>query len=75
MIVPKLWQWGLMIVCGVLMLLTVVVMVRLMQMVRVSVVVGVMAGILMAGTSSYVSGKEYIGVALIGIGVAMLLKT
>lgn len=74
MIVPKLWQWGLMIVCGALMLFTIVILVRLMQMVRVSVVVGVSAGLLMAGTSPYLSHREYIGVVLILVAIVMLLR-
>ena len=53
MIVPSIWQWLVMIVCGGLMLLTMVTVVKLMQMVRVSVAVGMTVGILMAGTSRY----------------------
>ena len=57
------------------MLVTLLLVVRVMQKVRVSVVMGVMSGLLMAGTSSYVSGREYVGVAVIGVGVIMLLRT
>ena len=57
MIIPSLWQWGFMIVCGLLMLFTVVSFVKLMQTVRVSVVMGTAAGILMAGTSPYQQGR------------------
>jgi hypothetical protein len=46
-----------MIICGVLMLVTLLVLVKVQQMMRVSVVVGVMAGLLMAGTSPYVSQR------------------
>jgi hypothetical protein len=74
MIVPKLWQWGLMIVCGVLLLFTVVMLVRVMQQIRVSVVVGVTSGLLMAGTSPYASGREYVGVVMIVIAILMLLR-
>lgn len=74
MIVPNIWQWGVMLVCGFLMLLTMVVAVKLMQMVRVSVVVGVTAGIMMAGTTHYNLTREYIGVVMIAVGVLMLLK-
>lgn len=75
MIVPSIWQWGLMVVCGGVMLLTVVLVVRMMQMVRVSVVVGVSAGILMAGTAPYASGREYVGVAMIVVSILLLLRT
>jgi hypothetical protein len=74
MVVPTLWQWAVMILGGLFMLFTVVALVKLMQMVRVSLVVGVTAGILMAGTSHYTSTREYIGVVLIAVGMAMLLK-
>lgn len=56
------------------MLLTMVAVVRLMQMVRVSVGMGMTVGILMAGTSHYNETRAYIGVALIAVGMAMLLK-
>lgn len=75
LVVPNLWQWGLMIVCGALMLVTLVVLVKLQQLLRVSVVVGVTSGMLMAGTSPYTSNREYIGVVLILIGIVMMLKT
>lgn len=57
------------------MLLTVVVMVRLMQLVRVSVVVGVTAGVLMIGTSKYHYGREYVGMAMIVGGILLLGRT
>ena len=74
MIVPNIWQWVVMIICGVLMLLTVITVIKLMQLVRVSVAVGLTVGILMAGTSHYRETRAYIGVGLIVIGMAMLLK-
>lgn len=74
MIVPTVWQWLVMIVCGVIMLATIVLVIRLMQLVRVSVVVGVSAGILMAGTSPYASGREYVGVSIIGFAIILLLR-
>ena len=57
------------------MLVTLLVLVKLQQLVRVSVVVGVMAGLLMAGTSPYVSQREYVGVVMILAGIFMMLKT
>ena len=74
MIVPNIWQWLVMIICGGVMLVTIVSVVKLMQMVRVSVAVGLTVGILMAGTSHYRDTREYFGVALIILGMAMLLK-
>jgi len=43
-------------------------------MMRVSLVVGVMAGLLMVGTSAYVSQREYIGVIMILSGIVMMLR-
>lgn len=74
MVVPNIWQWAVMLICGVGMLFTMVIVVKLMQMVRVSVVVGVTAGILMAGTTHYNLTREYVGVVMIAVGVVMLLK-
>lgn len=64
-----------MILCGGFMLLTVVVLVKVQQMVRVSVVVGAMAGLLMVGTSKYTSQREYLGLLLILAGIAMMMRT
>jgi hypothetical protein len=63
-----------MAVCGLIMLFTVVITIKLMQSVRVSVSMGVMSGILMIGTSSYLSGLDYVGMGLILIGVSLLIK-
>jgi len=51
LIVPSFIQWLVMIICGLLMLVTVVLTVKLMQSARVSVVMGVLSGILMIGTT------------------------
>ncbi len=45
-----------------------------MQSTSVSVVMGVLSGILILGTSPYASGTDYLGLALILAGVIMLLK-
>lgn len=74
LIVPSLLQWIIMIACGFLLLVCVVVTIRLMQTVRVSVSVGVISGLLIAGTSVYTSKLDYVGVLLVGGGVVMLLK-
>jgi hypothetical protein len=74
MVVPNIFQWFIMIACGLIMIFTMIIVIKLMQLVRVSVVVGVTAGILMAGTSHYNYTREYIGVLMIAVGVVMLLK-
>lgn len=63
-----------MIICGALLLFTTLVIVKLMQQTRVSVSMGVFSGLLIAGTSSYASGMDYLGLLLIGVGVLMLIK-
>lgn len=74
MIVPSLLQWGVMIVGGLLMLFTVLVSIKLMQNGRVSVVGGVVSGIAMIGTSSYIYSIDWIGLVLIIGGIFMLIK-
>jgi uncharacterized membrane protein len=74
MIVPSIFQWIVMVVCGFLMLFTVVATIRLMQMARVSVVMGVMSGLLMVGTTVYTGTLDYVGLLLIAVGVVMLVK-
>ena len=69
-IVPNIWQWILMIVCGVTILLTTVLTIRLMQTERVSVVMGVMSGLMMIGTSDFSSTSDYIGTVVILVGVS-----
>ncbi len=56
------------------MLVTVIITVKLMQGGRVSVVMGVMSGVLMIGTSSYLGIIDYIGCILIVCGVSLLVK-
>jgi hypothetical protein len=73
-IVPSLLQWGLMLVCGLSVLATVVLTVKLMQTERVSVVMAVFGGILMAGTAAYLTTVDYIGLALVVVGIILLIK-
>jgi hypothetical protein len=63
-----------MIVFGAILLFTVVITIKLMQQTRVSVAMGVFSGLLILGTSTYVSGIDYIGLALIIVGIVMLVK-
>jgi hypothetical protein len=74
LIVPSLMQWVLMIVCGAVILFTVIIIIKLMQMTRVSVVMGVFSGLLVAGTTAYSSGIDYLGLVLIAGGAGMLIK-
>jgi hypothetical protein len=63
-----------MLAFGVVLLFTVIITIKLMQLTRVSVVMGVFSGLLIIGTSTYVSGIDYLGLALILVGVIMLIK-
>lgn len=74
MIVPSIIQWIIMILCGFFMLYTLMATIRLMQAARVSVVMGVLSGLLMVGTSVYTQTLDYVGLGLIGVGVIMLIK-
>lgn len=74
LVVPSLLQWAVMIASGALLLVTVVIIIKLMQLTRVSVVMGVLSGLLIMGTSSYVNGADYLGFVLIATGVIMVIK-
>jgi hypothetical protein len=74
MIIPSIMQWIIMVLCGFFMLYTLMATIRLMQAARVSVVMGVLSGLLMVGTSVYTQTLDYVGLGLIGIGVIMLVK-
>ncbi len=63
-----------MIAFGALLLFTVIIVIKLMQQVRVSVVMGVLSGLLIVATTSYVNGMDYIGFVLVILGIGMLLK-
>ena len=73
-IVPAIWQWAIMIICGLSVLVTMVLTVKLMQTERVSVVMGVISGILMIGTSAFLNMWDGIGCALIVVGIALMVK-
>jgi len=74
MVVPNLIQWGVMIICGFVMIYTIAATIRLMQQARVSVVMGVFSGLMMVGTSAYTGTIDYIGLILIAMGVILLVK-
>lgn len=73
-IVPTIWQWIVMIIGGITVLFTTVCTIRLMQTERVSVVMGVMSGIIMIGSSIFDSTIDYVGGAFILVGVGLLIK-
>lgn len=73
-IVPTLFQWFVMVIGGVVMYFTVVWTVKLMQGERVSIVMAVMSGIIMLGTSSYFISAHFIGGLLILVGIVFVLK-
>lgn len=73
-IVPSLLQWALMMLCGASVLITVLFTVKLMQTERVSVVMAVFGGLLMAGTAAYLTIIDYIGLVLILTGIVLLIK-
>ena len=74
LIVPNLWQWILMVLAGGLLLVGLICVIKLMQEARVSVVMGVMSGLLMLGTAKYLYTHDWIGAALIVVGAVLLLK-
>jgi hypothetical protein len=74
LIVPSLLQWAIMIVTGVSMLFTILLTVKLMQAERVSIVMAVMSGLIMLGTSSYSRMVDFIGGGIIVMGVALTAK-
>lgn len=63
-----------MLVGGVTILFTTVTTIKLMQTERVSVVMGVISGILMVGTSDFSSKFDYVGIVIILIGVVWIIK-
>ena len=71
---PNLLQWAIMLVGGFIYLITIVLTVTLMQTERVSVVMGVLSGLVMLGISGYGHFLDYIGLILILVGVVLLLK-
>ena len=74
LIFPSLLQWGIMAVTGVSMLFTILLTVKLMQGERVSIVMAVMSGIIMLGTSSYLRMVDFIGAGVILVGIALTIK-
>ncbi len=74
LIVLSLVQWGVVLVGGFLMLFTVLASIKLMQNGRVSVVAGIVSGLAMVGTSSYINSIDWVGLALIIGGIIMLIK-
>jgi hypothetical protein len=74
LIVPSLLQWGVLIIGGFVMVFTVLITVKLMQNGRVSVVTGVVSGIIMLGTANYISSIDFVGLILIVGGIFAILQ-
>ena len=74
LVVPSIFQWGIMIVTGFTMLFTILLTVKLMQSERVSIVMAAMSGIIMIGTSSYLRIVDFVGAGVIVIAVAFVVK-
>lgn len=71
---PSGFQWVIIILCGLTMLITVLLTIKLMQFVNTSVVVGVMGGLIMVGTSGLGSGLDLFGGAIVLVAVVTLIK-
>ena len=73
-IVPNLYQWGVMIITGVSVYFTVLCTVKLMQKERVSIVLTLFSSIFVLATSSYWGTTDFIGAALILLGILFVIK-
>lgn len=73
-VVPSPGQWAVMLLGGLAMCFTAVCAVRLMQSGQASVVTAVASGIVMAGTATYASSLDVVGLLLVAGGVGMLIK-
>ena len=56
------------------MMFTIILTVKLMQSERVSIVMAIMSGMIMLGTSPYVRTVDYIGAGVVFVGVALTVK-
>ena len=56
------------------MMFTIILTVKLMQRERVSIVMAIMSGMIMLGTSPYVRMVDYIGAGVVFVGVALTVK-
>lgn len=74
LVVPSLLQWSFMLITGISMLFTILLTVKLMQSERVSIVMGVMSGVIMIGTTKYLGLLDFTGAALIIVGIALVVK-
>ena len=73
-VTPSIFQWIVMIIAGLTLLITIMLTIKLMQMDRVSVVMGVLSGLIMIGTSSFGKFIDWVGAILIVGGVGLLVK-
>jgi hypothetical protein len=71
---PTLGQWMVMLISGYTVLFNILMIVKLMQSQRVSVVMGVMSGVIIIGTSSFVNMSDYVAFLTIALSILVLLK-
>jgi hypothetical protein len=71
---PDFNQLVIMIICGFSGLFNIQMIVKLSQTSNVSVVTGIMSGIIIIGTSSFVSSTDYVAFIMIGLSILVLLK-
>ncbi len=75
LIVPNVFQWLVMIVTGLSLLFTIVLLIKLMQYERVSIVVASISGIVLVGTSHYTGGFiDFVGAFMIISGLIWMIK-
>ena len=63
-----------MLVTGISIYFTVLCTLKLMQSERVSIVMAVYSGIIMIGTSTYFGAIDFVGAALILLGIIFIVK-
>jgi hypothetical protein len=73
-VVPNLYQWGIMAVTGLTIYFTVLCTVKLMQNERVSIVMAILSGIFVLASSSYWGTTDFIGAILILLGIVFVVK-
>jgi hypothetical protein len=68
------WQYLVLIVMGFSVYLNLLLIIKLMQTVRVSMVMGVMSGIIIISASSFNSINDYVACMTIILSILVLLK-
>lgn len=71
---PSFFQYIIVVFLGVTFLATVISLIILMQNEKVAIVMGILSGILMVGTSHFHNNIDFIGALLILFGCGLLIK-